>query len=223
MSQDEIVTEGNGFNRRRFLIGTGAVAGLAVAAACGGDDSTEGSGASTTASGGNTSTTAGEANPSADLAVAQVAAGLEVLAVGTYQAALDAAAAGKLGDVPPAVAEFATTALGHHQEHLKAWNGVITGAGEAEVTEPPAELKATVDEQFATVKDAGGAAKLALMLEEIAAATYTKVVPTLSTPEARKLGGSIQIIDRQHISVLLFALGQYPVPEVFASTEQSAA
>ena len=49
-----------------------------------------------------------------------LAASLEVLAVNTYGAALDAATSGALGDVPPAVAEFVTTAQAHHQAHLDA-------------------------------------------------------------------------------------------------------
>ncbi len=52
---------------------------------------------------------------SGDLAIGAVAAGLELLAVNTYGAALAAAGAGSLGAVPPAVAEFATTVQGHHQ------------------------------------------------------------------------------------------------------------
>src|SRR5215213_7724397 len=86
-----------GMDRRRFL----AVSGLAA-----------GAGTSTTAGGG----------AQGDLAIAMGAAGLEVLAVNTYGAALDAATAGDLGEVPPAVAEFATTAKMQHQAALDAWN-----------------------------------------------------------------------------------------------------
>ena len=58
--------------------------------------------------------------------MAALAASLEVLAVNTYGAALDAATGGALGEVPPAVAEFVTTAQAHHQAHLDAWNEVLT-------------------------------------------------------------------------------------------------
>ena len=44
---------------------------------------------------------------SGDLAVVALAASLENLAVGTYQAGIDAATKGSLGDVPPAVVTFA--------------------------------------------------------------------------------------------------------------------
>lgn len=206
-----------GLSRRHFLAGTGAAAAFAVvAAACGGSNDNNSSADSTSSS---TSTTAGN---SGDLAAAKAAAGLEVLAVGTYKAALDAATGGKLGAVPPAVATYVQTAMGHHQEHLAAWNKVLTSAGEAEVTQPDAKLKPVVDKMFGEVKDVAGAAKLALTLEDIAAQTYLKAIPTLQSKDAIKLAGSIQVVDQQHQSILLFALGQYPVPEVFQKTDKAA-
>ena len=199
-------------SRRGFLVATGA-AGLTVAvAACG--SSTDNGPAAT----GTAAATSGSNN---DGATAKVAASLEVLAVGTYKAALDAATAGKLGPVPPAVAKFATTAMEHHQAALDKWNGVITGAGGAAVTAPPADLKATVDKAFGDVKDITGVAKLALLLEQTAADTYQTAVHTLSSKDAITLAGSIQIIDQQHAAVLLFVLGQYPVPDVFQKGDKA--
>lgn len=157
----------------------------------------------------------------ADLNTAVVAASLEVLAVNTYQAALDAAGAGGLGAVPAAVAEFATTVQSHHQAALDAWNDVITGAGWPPVTQAPPELEATVNQQFGTVADVAGVAELALTLEQTAAATYLAALGTLESEAAIALAGSIQPIDRQHIAVLLFVLGRYPVPETFADTSMA--
>ena len=167
-------------------------------------------------------TTAAAAAASGDAAIAQLAAGLEVLAVGTYGAALDAAGAGKLGDVPAAVAEFVTTAKAHHQAHLDAWNAVLTKGGLTAVTEPNAKLKPVVDTAFAAVTDVTGAAKLALLLEETAAATYLSASPLLMDKDAIKLAGSIQVIDAQHAAILHFVLGEYPVPDVFAKTDLAA-
>lgn len=181
---------------------------------------TAAAGSETTAAAVAAETTAAAA--SGDAAIAQLAAGLEVLAVNTYGAALDAATAGKLGDVPPAVATFATTAKEQHQKHLDAWNAVLTGAGLAAVTEPNAKLKPTVDTAFTAVKDVTGVAKLALQLEEIAAATYLSASPLLKDPAAIKLAGSIQIIDAQHAAILHYVLGDYPVPDVFAKTDLAA-
>ena len=141
----------------------------------------------------------------------------------TYQAAADAASSGALGDVPPAVGEFVAIALIQHQVQLDAWNEVITAAGEAEVTEPNAELAPVVADMFADVTDVAGAAMLALELEDIAAQTYLSAIPVLESPAAIQLAGSIQIIDQQHQAILLFALGQYPVPEVFQKTDKAVA
>lgn len=233
-------TGSEALNRRRFFGAAGAVGAAAFLAACGSDDGDDGA-TPTTAAGEDPTTTEAETTTTAaeetttteaeddngddaagDLEIGAFAASLEVLAVNTYGAALDAAEAGDLGEVPEAVAEFVTTARDHHQAHLDAWNAVLSDAGEDEVTDPPSDLEATVNEEFGNVTDVGGAAQLALMLEQIAAATYLSVIPELSTEGAIELASSIQPIDMQHAAVLLFALGEYPVPDTFARTDMAA-
>lgn len=93
--------------------------------------------------------------------VAQLAAGLEVPTLTTYKAAAAAATAGKLGPVPPAVAQYLTTALGQHQRHVVAWNKVLTSAGKPEMTTLNATLKSTMDSEIAHVKDVAGVADFA--------------------------------------------------------------
>jgi len=121
------------------------------------------------------------------------------------------ATANKLGAVPPAVAQFVTTALAQHQMQLEKWNGVLTAAGSPAVTEPNATLKPVVEAAFAKVTVVIGAANLALMLERIAAAPYLSAQKLLIDKGAIKLACSIQIIEAEHVAVLLFVLGQYPV------------
>ncbi len=200
--------------RRRALFAGGAGALGLLAAACGGEndpfvlqDEPDPS---------LTDTTEGGGGGGGDLEVAKTAASLEVLAVNTYGAALEAPL-----DYPPAVAEFATTAKAHHEAHRDAWNQVLTGAGEAEVTEPPAQLEATVNEQFAQVTDVAGVAALALMLEQTAADTYFAVIPQLTNEDAIKLAASIQPIDMQHAAILHYVMGDYPVPNTFATTDMA--
>jgi len=195
-------------SRRRLLIGSGVGALGLLAAACGDDDE-------------ESSAEGDDEGGPGDVDAAKVAASLEVLAVNTYKAALDAAGAGKLGEVPPAVATFATTVMGHHQTHLDMWNAVITGAGGEAVTEPPASLAATVNEKFATVTDVNGVAALALELEQIAAATYLTVIPALKDKAAIMLASQIHPIDMQHAAVLLFVAGMYPVPDTFAQKDKA--
>lgn len=207
--------------RRGFLIGAGAVTAGAFLAACGSDDKDN------NAAEDATTTTAKESGggdiPSADLDVAELAAGLEVLAVTAYQMTLDAATGNKIGAVPPAVAEFVTTGLAQHKEHRDAWNEVLTANGRTEVTEPNAKLTPTVTAEFAKVKDVVGAAKLALSLEDIAGATYLDAINKLTSEDAIALAGKIYPIDMQHAAVLHFVLGEYPVPNVFGQTKNSAA
>ncbi|MDP8953860.1 MAG: ferritin-like domain-containing protein [Actinomycetota bacterium] len=199
-------------SRRKMLLGGGAGALALVAAACG--TSEEGAPSST---GDPTSTTAaGGGGGGGDVATAQTAAGLEVLAVNTYAGALEAPL-----DYPPAVAEFATTARDHHQAHLDAWNGLLTSLGEQAVTEPLQPVAGEVMTQFESVTDVTGVAKLALMLEQIAASTYFAVIPTIQNPEALSLAATIQPIDMQHAAILNYVMGQYPVPDAFTDEEQS--
>lgn len=230
--------------RRNILAGAAVIGAGLVAAACGSDKNTTAAttAPTTAASPGSTSgsstasTAAGKPSPTTmgttpatgapgggvDLKIAALAASLEVLAVDTYKAALAAATANKLGAVPPAVAQFVTTAMSQHQKQLDKWNTVLTSGGSTAVTKPNATLKPVVDAAFAKVTDVTGAANLALMLEQIAAATYLSAQNVLTDKDAIQLAGSIQIIDAQHVAVLLFVLGQYPVPDVFAKTDMAA-
>ena len=57
--------------------------------------------------------------------------------------------------------------------------------------------------------------------QQTAAATYLKSIPSLTT-ETAVVAGSILCVDQQHVAVLDYALGEYPVPDTFASTKQAA-
>jgi rubrerythrin len=165
-----------------------------------------------------TTSEGGEEASAGDAEIAAFAASLELLASNTYNAVGEAAAAGDLGEVPPAVGEFVRAALVQHLEALDMWNGIVG----TEATETPADLQAVVDEAFGAVTDVTGAAELALMLEQIAAQTYLSVLPVLENPDAVTLAGSIMPVEQQHAAILLFVLGEYPVPEVFLGTEMAA-
>jgi Ferritin-like domain len=157
-----------------------------------------------------------------DLKIATFAASLEVVANRAYQATLDAAGAGKLGAVPPAGAEFVQTALSQHRAQLEKWNEVLTSAGMPAVIAPDPTLQGVLDQRLPMVTDFASAAMLARDLEEIAAATYLSAIPKLSGEDAIQLAGSIHIIDMQHVAILNYVLGEYPVPDVFAKTDKAA-
>jgi hypothetical protein len=203
-------TERSRTSRRGFLIGAGAVAGGALLAACSSGSSA--SPTSSTASGGSSASN----KLTGDLAVAALAASLENLAVAAYGDVLTATAAGKLGTVPPAVATFATTVKAQHAQHGQAWNSAIVAAGHPAVTAPDPVLTPVITADFAKVTDVTGAAKLALMLEDVAAATYQSAIGAVKAVSSVKVAASIQPVEMQHAAILNFVLGQYPVPNAFS-------
>jgi hypothetical protein len=209
-----------GTSRRGFLFGAaGITAGALIVAACGSDKK------NTTASSGSAGSTAAPSGTSGekltgDFAIAALAASLENLAVQTYQAGLDAATAGKLGSVPPAVATFATTVQMQHKDHAAAWNSILTGAGKSAVTGVDKTVQdAVVTPGFANVHNVVDLAKFALSLEDVAAATYLNGIQNaIQDVGAIKVAGSIQPIEMQHSAILHLLLGDYPIPDTFAKT-----
>jgi hypothetical protein len=202
-------TERSRTSRRGFLVGAGAVAGGAALVAVGG---------SSTAAFASTTTGGKTGKLKGDLAVAALAASLENLAVAAYGDVLSAATAGKLGTVPPAVATFATTVKGQHAQHAQAWNSAIVAAGHKPITATDPVLTPIVVADFKKVKNVTQAAKLALMLEDGAAATYQSAISAVKAKASVKVAASIQPVEMQHAAILNFVLGQYPVPNAFSPT-----
>ena len=190
-------------NRRDlFRLGGITVLGAALLAACGSDGDSKHSGtdaAATTVSGA----------PNMDLILARTAASLEKLAVDTY-----GTAAGLI--TTPAVLAAATMFAGHHQMHLDALNGVLTGAGATAVTEMnQAVYDALIAPALATATSEADAVKIALALEEAAAQTYAYAGGALSTPGLRSTIMTIGGVEARHAAVLrMAALAQSPL-EVF--------
>ncbi|HWF17317.1 MAG TPA: ferritin-like domain-containing protein [Acidimicrobiales bacterium] len=206
-------------SRRTFLLGAGAAAGGAAMLAVGGTPALAGASTRSLSSLGATRAAAfPPAGLTGDLAVAAVAASLENLAVFAYSAGLAAATAGKLGAVPPAVAAFATTVKGQHQQHADAWNGVLKAHGKAPVTVTNPKLTPTVQADFAKVTDIAGLAQLAITLETIAAQTYQAETSMLKSKAAIGLSSSIQPVEMQHIAILYYVLGMYPGAQTSSGT-----
>lgn len=221
MTTPEAITETKGrVSRRGFLTAGAGVAAGVVFVACSSDSTNKtGAGGSTGGSTGGTASTSSSGGGAGDAPLAAFAAGLELFAVDIYKKGLDAATAGSLGPVPPAVAEFAKTAMSNHQAAAEALNKA-SGLPATPVAQAVQEKITTA---FGQVKDIAGLAALAKDLEESAASTYLDVLPKLQSKEAIGLVGSILPIERQHVAILNFALGMYPVPETFATTDQSLA
>jgi hypothetical protein len=200
-------------SRRAFLVGGGTLLGAVALAACSdGASGPSGAGATPSATTGSPSAS----GATGDLAALATNASLENLAVFAYGAALMDAPKGKFGkSVPPAIAEFAKHAKAQHADHAKAFNAALTKAGGQPFTKPDPVLAGPVTEMYGKVKDLPGLAKLALTLENTAAATYTKQLGELTSPEAIAAAATIAPVERQHAAILLYVLGEYPVPDTF--------
>ncbi len=211
-------------NRRDlFKLGGASILGVALLAACGSDSSDSSSATtpgsspapttlpSTTAAGTQPTDTVSPSTTAAnsgdmDLVLARTAASLEKLAVDTY-----GAAGGLI--TTPAVLAAATMFAGHHQMHLDALNGAITGAGGKAITEMnQAVYNALVKPAIDAAKTEADAVMLALALEEAAAQTYVFAGGALSTPALRSTIMTIGGVEARHAAVLrMAALAQSPL------------
>jgi hypothetical protein len=198
------------FSRRSFLFGAGgAIAGGVVLATT----SSSLAAAATrpmAAAKASAKETGDSAKLTGDLAVAALAASLENLAIFAYTAGLNAAKAGKLGAVPPAVPTFVTTARSQHTQHAAAWNSVLTAAGYKAVTYTDPALTPMVEKDFTAVKNIPDLLNLALTLENVAAQTYQGGADVLKSTKAIAVAASIQPVEMQHAAILYFVLGKYP-------------
>jgi hypothetical protein len=207
--------------RNFFRLGGVTILGAAVLAACGSDDddtasTTRGSSApvattpaTTPATEPMTPMTSEPTAANMDLTLTKTAASLEKLAVDVY---------GQAGPLlaTPAVIEAATMFAGHHQAHLDALNGVITGAGATAITEMnQAVYDALVAPALAGAKSETDAVNLALALEEAAAQTYAFAAGALSTPALRSTIMTIGGIEARHAAVLRMAALSQPATDVF--------
>lgn len=203
--------------RRNFLRGglvtAGALGGGMLVAACGSssDSSAAGSSASSTA-----------AAASTDLKVARLAASLEVLAVSTYGTALTAAGKGAFGTVPAAFGVFATTAQAQHTDHQNGWNAALTAVGLPAQADPDPVYAKVVNAAVPGLKTLTDVARLALTLETVALETYVAGSGLVSSKANRLVALTIAPVEAQHIAILNFILGQYPVPDGFVKTDMAA-
>lgn len=202
-------------SRRAFLVGGGTLLGAVALAAC--------SDGASPASSGTTTTPSTTPSANADLSALATNASLENLAVFAYGQALMDAPKGKFGkSVPPAIAEFAKHAKAQHTDHAKAFNAALVKAGGQPFTKPDPALAGPVTEMYGKVNDLPSLATLALTLENTAAATYTKQMGELTSPEAIAAVATIAPVERQHAAILLYVLGEYPVPDTFVPLGETA-
>ncbi len=187
-------------SRRDFfrLAGVTTVGGSAVfLAACGDDD--KGSQATTD-----------EQGSEGDIAVLNSALDLENTAVAAYTAGAPLLK----GEVLSLAEEF----LEQEQEHADAISQAIKDLGG---TPNRAKSEAEYTKSFPKLKNAADVLRFAVDLEETAVAAYIDAQPKLSTGELRGTAAAIGTNEAEHISVLLAALRQPPVPDAFVTGKKS--
>ena len=148
-----------------------------------------------------------------DVAIMNVALGLEHQAIAAYQAG----AGTKLLSDP--VLQVAVKFMKQHQEHRDALAGTIKKFGGK-----PVEAKANYDvvkiasdvgvKELKTEKDI---ITLAMELEKQATSAYYGAIPGIADKAVLKAAVSIMADEAQHTAILRNALGQDPVPSAFVS------
>jgi hypothetical protein len=215
---DVASNRGTDVTRRRLLMGAGGAAAALALAACSSGAKKSPAPAPSRSVG---PSSALGSKYSGDLQLVALSAAVENQGIGAYQAALMAAKVGKLGKVPPSVGTFAVTAMSQHQDHVKAWNAVLTAAGKPAITDVPLSNQGQVMAALGEVKDIGGLAKLALDLENAAAQTYLSVSCTVTSAAAIATAASIAPVEAMHAAILHYVIGEYPVPEDFLPMDKA--
>ncbi len=173
--------------RQFFKIGGATIAGAALLAACGDDDDT--ARAPVSGDGG------GDDDADMDIVLANTAISLEILAIDTYQVAIDSGLV-----TTAAVADAAGLFQQHHREHADALKGVV-GAGAYDQANAAVKT-ALVDPAVAAASAEGDIIKLAFDLETAAAQTYVFAAGALSTPELRSTIMTIGGVESRHATIL---------------------
>ena len=151
-----------------------------------------------------------------DLAVVGLAAALENLAVGTYQAGIDAATAGKLGAVPPAVVEFAMTAQRHHQDHAARGTACSPARARSRSPASTSRSRSRSTRPSARSPTSAGWPSSRSTSRTSQSATYLAAIDGVKSKPGIQTAATIQPVELQHAAILLFVLGEYPVPDAFA-------
>ncbi|WP_436795575.1 ferritin-like domain-containing protein [Actinospongicola halichondriae] len=194
--------------RQFFKIGGATIAGAALLAACGDDDDT----ASAPTSGDGGGSNEGD-DPNMDIVLANTAISLEILAIDTYQVAIDSGLV-----TTQAVADAAGLFQQHHQEHADALKGVV---GSGAYDQANAAVKtALVDPAVEAASAEGDIIKLAFDLETAAAQTYVFAAGALSTPELRSTIMTIGGVESRHATIL-GQVAMYDAATVFPSFYKS--
>lgn len=202
-----------GLDRRRFMqIGGLSVATAAVFAACGTDDS------ATADNDGKGDADNKPADARGDIQILRTASSLEVLAGDVYDKALNSGLV-----KTPALGDAAQLFQSQHKEHAELFQGATKKLGGQPMTEANPVVAQSLEGPIAAMADEAGVARLALMLEQAAAATYLASVGRFSDLELNQVAMSVGGVEARHVAVLAGVLNQTQVPQAFLTTEGAVA
>jgi hypothetical protein len=137
-----------------------------------------------------------------DIMALQTAAGLENLAVFTYNTALTLPFIGGSSALP-VVKAFVQMTVKQHSDHAAAFNAAATKLGGKTQTKTDPKYTPVVQKAAPTLKGPADVVGLAITLEDIAAETYTANVGLVSTSDLRQLFASVAGVEAQHKAILL--------------------
>ncbi len=118
--------------------------------------------------------------------------------------------------MPPALAALFATATGHHRQAHDAWNKVLTDAGRAEVTAPPAKLQEALNAACLRQFDMPAAVNLGHPDRGLRLPDLPAGMPTLEGPDALRLAAQVAVAGYQRQAVLRYLLGLDPVQQAGA-------
>lgn len=134
-----------------------------------------------------------------DVQVFQTASSLEILAVATYEAALQLPF---IANGNPVVKQFAETTMMQHDEHRGAFQEQTEALGGTPQDQPNPKYAAVVEDAKATLTSPLAVVELAMTLEEVATDTYLADLGILSDGEMRALMASVMGVESQHLATL---------------------
>lgn len=203
--------------RTFFRVGGVTLAMSAVVAACGKSKVAQIAQTGTTTTTAKGATTTSPYSRQTDKAYLRTAQSIEVLAIETYQSALDSGLV-TTASVVDAVKLFQS----QHREHNDLLARTVQGVGGEPYAQANAYLKsAVIDAAVAGLSDEKSVIVLAQQLETVAANTYTMTGGVLTTPELRQTALSIGGTEARHMAALNELLELPPVPTAFMPTRNA--
>jgi hypothetical protein len=188
----------SGSSRRELLVASAAAAAgggaAALIASCGGGTKTK------------SAETVSTAQAQSDAAILGALLDLEHSSIAAYMLI-----ATKLKGAPLA---WARAFLGHERRHAAALERAIRRVGG---TPEPPRPRSEYESTFPPLRGAREALSFALDVETTAVSAYSDALPKIATDGVRATTASIFVVEAEHASVALGALGRPQVPEPFVN------